>query len=172
MQVDRPSEKNMDDETFKKHIDQFAYSINQGRVGLVNIESDTQSTPLACYENVKNKVIRSGGMPVYGWTFLSKRSDKGGYLIAQHHAIWGSPERVPLDITPYLDGHVPLTVNDSVLFLIDLESKPVVINGSFFPTPSKFYPLKKSPELELYLSELESKEISECSEIYRKAESA
>ncbi len=157
----------MDDKTFKNHIDQFAFNINQGKVGLVHVKLENGATLLSCYENVKNKVSTLGGMSVFGWTFLSKRSDEGDYLIAQHHAIWGKPDRTLYDITPYKEGHYPLMVNDSILFLMDLESKPVIINGTFAPTPSKFYPITESTEIGVYMSELETKEISECNKIYK-----
>lgn len=158
----------MDDATFKWHIDQFALEINLGRVGLVHVQVEDQSEPLACYQNVKNKVTKSGGTPVYGWTFLSKRSDKGFYLIAQHHSVWGRPDGIPLDITPYLDCHHPLMIKESVLFLLDQNSSPVVVNGKFVPTPSKFYAITQSTEMAAYMLELGAKELAECAEIYKK----
>lgn len=156
----------MDDKTFKKHLDQFATEINGGHIGLIQIMQENWAKPLRCYNNVRNKIIQSGGMEVFGWTFLSKRSKNGDYLIAQHHAVWGSPDRNIIDVTPYLDEHYPLAMNGNLLFLMDLDVQPIIINGVFAPTPSKFYPITKSDEMNEYISELKGKEIDECNKSY------
>jgi len=156
--------------SLRKHFDQFALSINKGRIGLVQVKHEEESSPLSCYENVKNKVRKSGGMAVFGWTFLLKHSRNGDYLIAQHHAVWGSPERILFDVTPYLDEHYPLMENGSVLFLMDFEASPRIINGIFAPTPSKFYPISKSDEMNAYILELVAMEDLECKKTYKQIE--
>ena len=162
----------MDDETFIKHIDEFAYQINQGTVRLVRHIPESEAKSLSCYENVRRKVKKSGGMLACGWTFLSKRSVKGDYLIAQHHAVWGIQGSEPIDITPYLDGHTPLMISESILFLLDMASAPKIVNGSFAPTPSRFYPITKSSEMDAYIKELEVKEQAECHESYTQLKGA
>lgn len=158
----------MDESILQHHLDNAAKHINGGQIGLASLQPESWAKPLCCYENVFTKVKQSGGIPVFGWSFLLKHAVQGDYLVAQHHAVWGLPGNAPIDITPYVQEAHPLTINGSVLFLMDLHCYPIIINGQIAPTASKFYKITNSAEMEGYIQKLQSKEHAECESIYNK----
>lgn len=50
-----------------------------------------------CWYNSKIVVERLGGSVVFGWAFYG---EEGGRLVAQHHAVWKTPNGHLVDVTP------------------------------------------------------------------------
>lgn len=155
-----------------KQLETFAKTISSQSLGLVYYQPEEWAQQSRCFENAAQKTKCSGGRPQTGWMFHSRQvlqlPDQPGYLIAVHHAVWRSPNGDLIDITPFNteQKHQPLTVDGSVLFLMDDTATPITNNKIFAPRPSQFWALSENEEMAQYVSQLASKEKEECQKIY------
>jgi len=133
--------------------------------------------PNLCFHNVRRKVEREGGRPRYGWMFLPRRIEElpgEEYLIAVHHAIWNAPDGTTVDVTPFHDDpkHHPVTVDGSVLFLLDGDANPRIIRDALATLPCKFFAIGDDAGLAVHVRDLRREEYRKCREIYAAAEAA
>lgn len=126
-----------------------------------------------CFDNVMEKIKRSGNGAIPGWTFRMHRNPEfGAYLAATHHCVWMAPDRTLIDVTPFNDDELlrPLTENGNAIFLIDMEASPVVfmVNNTEItaPLPDRFFPLSDDEKLLQYIAAITEQERRECEEIY------
>ena len=75
---------------------------------LVRAEPDAQVNE--CFFNVRNKIARNGGDIQHGWAIWER---PGLFVEAEFHAVWVSPDKELLDVTPKVDGE------SAILFLPD-----------------------------------------------------
>ncbi len=145
----------------RNKIEEFATQIcKKPFLGLVFHVPEIWARPNLCYLNVMEKVNKSGGKEVYGWTFNFRKSNVGHYLFATHHCIWGSPDGNPIDITPFNEEpkHHPITQDGSVLFLIDDTAMPLIKGDVIAPLPLRFFAIEDNQEIKEYVAKLNSDE--------------
>jgi hypothetical protein len=137
-------------------IKKFAATISSQPLGLAYHQPEGWATPARCFENVFEKVRRSGGAPRFGWTFLYRISPVGGYLVATHHAVWHEPNGRLIDVTPFHEDakHHPFSPGGSVLFLVDDAAQPLQVGGAIGPLPLRFFPLEDDESLLRYMDKL------------------
>lgn len=158
--MDKPSD------TFRASILKFAEKIARDVPRLVRVKPEDYARHSCCFENVLQKIERDGGGPLFGWYFLSRRSERFGYyLIATNHAIWESPERQPVDVTPFHHElrHQPVNQDKAVLFLLDPNAAPTITPEAIVPLPNRFFPTDNSPAMRTYLrkmAETEKKQVA------------
>ena len=142
-------------------IESFAKTISSQQLGLAYHKPDSESLPTNCIENVRQFIAKNGGKVKYGWTFNHRVSTEyGDYLFATHHAVWLAPDGYLIDITPFHaeQKHHPITVEGSVMFLLDDKAQPIKMGKYLIPRPLKYYPIGESKELNEYMETLEMQE--------------
>lgn len=87
--------------------------------------------PLHCWYNCKAHVNKYGGDVIFGWALYDFKE----YQLAQHHAVWLSPNKEYFDITPEKNR-----VNDTTIFLIDNRAP---FDYATFKHPFSLYKFKK-----------------------------
>jgi hypothetical protein len=150
-------------------IEEFATKIRNQQLGLVYYKPDSDSLPTMCIENVKHYVKKNGGTEKYGWTFHHRYSSEfGDYLFATHHSVWYAPNGNLIDITPFHSDpkHHPMTIEGSVLFLLDDSALPIKRGKYLIPRPLKYHAIEKSKELLEYMETLRAKEAKHYKESY------
>lgn len=99
---------------------------------LLPILPDEDTIELSCFDNVKQKIARSGGNIKYGWILHVEPF----MITAEFHAIWESPGGLLRDITPDMEA-----ATTSRLFVFDknrtfsgerIENVMLNISGSVF----------------------------------------
>ena len=151
-------------------INDCARTISQQPIGRVPYLPETWAKPMECFLNTRRKVEINNGKIQFGWMFQSRQVEsmpEQYYLIAVHHAVWYAPDGHLIDITPFHENpkHQPIVSNNDVIFLVDDQAMPALINRIDFPLPSKFFPLSKDKELADYVEYLNKKEEYECKKI-------
>lgn len=122
----------------------FSHSI----VGADSIVVKTQPEPWArigyCFANVKEKIDKSGGSSQLGWMFLHYPVQATlGFLEANHHEVWRSPEGELIDVTPHPNDWPVLRIGKWIWFVPDNSAtleKPAGFHVGV-GRPSKFFPL-------------------------------
>src|ERR1035438_6630677 len=79
-----------------KAISAFASTISTGPLGLAKYRPESWGQQTRCFENVGRKVQQDRGRGQNGWMFQYKYladDNRLDYLLAIHHAVWGSEER-------------------------------------------------------------------------------
>jgi hypothetical protein len=150
-------------------IKAFAATISRQPLGLVLHHPEEWAQATHCFENVWEKVRRSGGRDRFGWTFNYRIAPStGGYLFATHHAVWHAPDGKLIDVTPYHQDpkHHPIAENGSTLFLVDDAARPVVVANLVGPLPLRYFALGDGEELTAYVAKLGQLEQEECRRIY------
>lgn len=68
----------------------------------------------SCFYNVRRKVARDGGKPVYGWALRLTQH----ILEAEKHAIWLGPEGNYVDITPpcHVEAYTAFVIDNSFVY--------------------------------------------------------
>ncbi len=153
-----------------KAIENFAKSISKHTPGLVYHMTASGAKATNCISNVLQFVEKYGGSVKYGWTFNHRVSPEyGDYLFSTHHAVWHAPDGKLIDITPFHKDqkHHPITVNGSVLFLIDDYAEPIQVENYLIPRPLKYYPIRRNKETEQYMKRLKNNEIKYYKDIFR-----
>ena len=141
-------------EEFDKALKNFAKTISSQQLRLIYYRPDKDSMPTDCIENVKRFVESNGGSVKYGWTFNHRVSPQyGDYLFATHHAVWLDTNGILIDITPFHaeEKHQPMTIEGSIMFLLDDNAQPIKRGRYLIPRPLKYYPILKNKELKEYL---------------------
>jgi hypothetical protein len=138
----------------------FAETLSKQQLGLVYHIPDENSKATDCLANVRNYIKKKGGQAKFGWTFIYRISQYGGYLFATHHSVWLKNDGTLIDITPFHPDikHKPLTINGSVIFLLDDNAVPLEKGEYIIPRPLRFFPVDKNKELKQYLETLKDKE--------------
>ena len=141
---------------------QFASTICERPLGLVDHVPESWAKPMHCVENLMQKLKRDGGRAFFGWVFLDRESlQYGPYLIATHHAIWSADaSTVGVDITPFHEDpkYRPYCPGGKLLFLLDETAQPKTIGDSIAPLPSRFFPARQDPKLVAYVEDLNNEE--------------
>lgn len=145
----------------------------------VPVKPENWAESIECFHNVKTKVEKDGGKIQFGWTIWEWPNLT---IEAEFHAIWISPENIPIDITPnaaniqkilFLPDSVreydysseyyrvdnirrPLSNNPLVLDFIKISEQIFEAEEKYFPGPL-IYP--DNPAFEL-LEELKQKQMS------------
>ena len=102
----------------------------------VRIEIDPLALDNECYNNCVEKVKRDGGAVVVGWR-ISWATTLGRYLLTKdHHAVWESPDKGLIDISPRLlftsAGLVRVVGEVEIDFVIDATA--AFIDGRALPS--------------------------------------
>ncbi len=77
---------------------------------LLNVVPEDNSKALDCFPTVRRKIAESGGKMILGWQFWKTTN----LIEAEFHAVWESPEKELLDISPKSISEIHHS-----LFLID-----------------------------------------------------
>ena len=90
------------------------------------------------------------------------------------HAIWNAPDGTTIDVTPFHDNekHWPITLNESVLFLLDGNAQPKIIGPAFAPLPSRFLAIGGNKALSAHVCAIAEEEERQCRDLYRAAEAS
>lgn len=107
-------------------------SLNQkdhGQIKYINYKNLGSYKKNWCWYNCKMHSNKYGGEIIFGWAL----HDKGDLQIAQHHAVWLSPDNEYIDITPN-------TPDKKTTFLIDNRT-PFDYEG--LRSPSSFFFFKE-----------------------------
>jgi hypothetical protein len=149
-------------------LSDFAQTISSQALGLAFYRPEGTALPTHCFENVLRKVDRDGGRIQFGWTFGTRLSSNGEYLIATHHAVWHAPIGQLIDVTPMHEEerHRPITHQGDILFLVDDLARPVQTKSFMAPLPSRFFALDDTAKLNAYVAHLQQDEDRACQVIY------
>lgn len=104
--------------TITKDIKEFCNRIVKGQPPIyLDINPDSEAEPLDCFINVKRKIDKEGGDVQYGWIIWEIPTIM---VEAEFHAVWISPEKKLIDITPCSREMDNKTIDiRRILFLID-----------------------------------------------------
>lgn len=80
---------------------------------LLNVEPLKESEPLECFVNVEKVVAKKGGSIQYGWR-IGEWSEV--MLEAEFHAVWLSPEKNYVDITPFIEKQILFLPDNSRVY--------------------------------------------------------
>lgn len=148
----------IDEEMLKRAIERIAATIGGGPLGLALHRPEQQARSNRSFRNVADKVLYDGGAPVHGWTFAYRHGGDipgEGYLLAEHHAVWHSPDGRLVDVTPYRHAALrPISPGEDTLFLVDRAAVPAVIGKRFIPLPARAFALSEEPALVAYVAAL------------------
>lgn len=150
-----------EDDILLNAIQSFAKSISKETFGLVFYRPIKEYKARNCIANVLNYIEKHGGSVIYGWYFGHRESAKfGNYLVATHHAVWRASDGVLIDITPFHEElkHQPLTIQGSIIFQVDTNSKPIQLSKLLLPRPLKFYAIGNCKLLNDYMDILRAGE--------------
>lgn len=114
-------------------IQSFCASIAPGRPVWVQSRPDVDAILSFCFENVRQRVLKTGGRIVYGYAIWHLPN---AYFEAEHHAVWEDPDGQLLDISPQYNDY------PKILFLRD--DAAVYDPGNFRPNaivPESDHPL-------------------------------
>ena len=156
----------------QKLLKTFARTISKQTIVEVLHDPESYAMVNTCYDNVKQKVVRSEVRVQYGWTFSYRKPthfQSIGYFMATHHAVWQSLTGSLVDVTPFNQdsSHQPYTVNGRLYFLVDDKAQPIMIGELEGPLPFRFFPLNDGKKLLAHLDELRNKERQNCEAIYQ-----
>jgi hypothetical protein len=133
-----------------KALHQFCTEINGGNPITVVSRPEAWAMPDYCFANVDRKVKECGGTVRFGWHFLQVPVGAApGILTAVHHAVWESPEKELIDITPFVAKGLVCRASDGVFFLADDKAtvlKPVGYEIGV-SRPSKFFALGRTAKV-------------------------
>jgi hypothetical protein len=152
-------------------IRSYAAFVSNQQLGLVHHLPEPWAKLGECFANVFEQVKRKGGRFQPGWMFHSRYVTDipgPGYIIFSHHAVWHSPNGTLIDITPFHNEikHQPLTVQQSVLFLVDDKAQPLVIRNRLTALPLRFFPLSDDERLLSYIQKLAEDEETKAQSLY------
>lgn len=88
----------------------FCASLAPGRPVWVKSVPDADAVPSFCFENVRQRVLKSGGKIAYGYAIWHLPD---AYFEAEHHAVWEDAEGQLLDVSPQYKDYT------EILFLRD-----------------------------------------------------
>lgn len=106
----------------------FCASLAPGIPVWVKSVPDADAVPSFCFDNVKQRVLTSGGKSAFGYAIWHLPN---AYFEAEQHAVWEDPEGRLLDVSPQYKGYA------RILFLRD---------DSAVYDPAKFRPNVLTPQ--------------------------
>ena len=117
---ERAIEMTSDNMNIDKALHQFCIEINGGVPISVPSRPEAWARQNYCFVNVDRKVKECGGTARFGWQFLQVPvGSTPGILTAVHHAVWESPEKELVDITPFVAKSLVCQSSYGVFFLPD-----------------------------------------------------
>lgn len=88
----------------------FCASLAPGLPVWVKSVPDADAVPSFCFENVRQRVLKSGGKSAFGYAIWHLPH---AYFEAEHHAVWEDPDGQLLDVSPQYKDY------PEILFLRD-----------------------------------------------------
>jgi hypothetical protein len=162
----------VDEERLKEAIAEIAPRISAGPLGLALHRPEQMARSNRSFRNVADKVIYDGGAAIHGWVLHYRAGGDipgEGYLLAEHHAVWHSPDGRLVDVTPYPKAALrPISPGEDTLFLVDAGALPEKRGKHFIPLPSRAFALSEDEALVAYVAVLNR----QAEEEWRKAKEA
>jgi hypothetical protein len=154
-----------------EQIEKVGWKISNDGFGGALLKPEPWADQRLCFFNVERKLELDGGSSLYGWMFQLKVPAIGEYVIAIHHAVWRAASGYLFDVTPLHDipNNRQLTDDGYTLFQVDQKATPIRTEKILAPRPSKFFPLRDSPELVAYVANLQRKENEAIQQQYNSA---
>jgi hypothetical protein len=135
----------VDEERLKEAIAEVAPKISAGPLGLALHRPEQMARSNRSFRNVADKVTYDGGAAIHGWVLHYRAGGDipgEGYLLAEHHAVWHSPDGRLVDVTPYPKAALrPISPGEDTLFLVDAGALPTQSGNRFLPLPSRAFGL-------------------------------
>jgi hypothetical protein len=148
----------VDEERLKEAIAEIAPRISAGPLGLALHRPEQMARSNRSFRNVADKVTYDGGAAIHGWVLAYRAGGDipgEGYLLAEHHAVWHSPDGRLVDVTPYPKAALrPISPGEDTLFLVDAGALPEKRGKHFIPLPSRAFALSEDEALVAYVAAL------------------
>ena len=157
------------DDIINAGVKAFAATISTQPIGLADHHPESWAKPGWCFDNVARKIGQDGGRVQFGWTFhhcYVANIPSPGYLFANHHAVWHSPDGRLIDITLFHPTHNRPLIHDTNLFLVDDKALPVRSGNIIAPLPNRFFALSADDRLKKHVEQLTRAENQKCQDIY------
>jgi hypothetical protein len=105
----------------------FCASLAPGLPVWVKSKPDADAVPSFCFDNVRQRVLKSGGKSAFGYAIWHLPN---AYFEAEHHAVWEDPEGLLLDVSPqYKDYPEILFLRDDTAVYDPANFRPNVLTA-------------------------------------------